>query len=535
MSGLPEQLPGTRLARGVPRHARRAQRGAAGRRPRPRGVRRAAAGGHRAALAGGRAAARGGQGHRRGRGRLARADDFGRRPVLLLQRFADSVALAADRARLQAVRARAARLAQLHRGRRGPPGRLARPGHDHGDHRPDRRPPDRARGAPSTSPTSAASPCCSRSGTRTSGRSTRCARRWRRRPGRRAVTGAVSLPGTSATSIPLVARRQADRHAHHRPARGRAAARRVLPGRRVDRPPGGAGDRQRAGPRALQAAGQALQESLLPAVGADGAGLRRRRGLRGGGRGRRRRRRLLRPVPGRDGTWCFVVGDVCGTGAEAAAVTGLARHTIQALVRAGLPRRGDPGAAERRDPRRGPAVPLPDAGLRHAARRRAAGSGSTWSTPATRRRSSSRRTATSRRSGRPRPCSGWSTTSPTSPRATARPRRPPGRVTDGVLERRDGDRMLGEEAFADELASAGTPAGPGGGRPDPPARRGVQRRAAARRHGDPDDPGPARRRPRPPEPVQSRRASRRALRRRCRRITPSPNHTIAPNTATTTV
>ena len=37
------------------------------------------------------------------------------------------------------------------------------------------------------------------------------------------------------------------------------------------------------------------------------------------------------------GRWCFVVGDVCGTGAEAAAVTGLARHTIRALALAGFP------------------------------------------------------------------------------------------------------------------------------------------------------------------------------------------------------
>jgi serine phosphatase RsbU (regulator of sigma subunit) len=35
--------------------------------------------------------------------------------------------------------------------------------------------------------------------------------------------------------------------------------------------------------------------------------------------------------------WCFVVGDVCGTGAEAASVTGLARHTIRALALAGFP------------------------------------------------------------------------------------------------------------------------------------------------------------------------------------------------------
>jgi serine phosphatase RsbU (regulator of sigma subunit) len=41
--------------------------------------------------------------------------------------------------------------------------------------------------------------------------------------------------------------------------------------------------------------------------------------------------------PAGHGTWCFVIGDVCGTGAEAAAVTGLARHTIQALVRTGMP------------------------------------------------------------------------------------------------------------------------------------------------------------------------------------------------------
>ena len=37
------------------------------------------------------------------------------------------------------------------------------------------------------------------------------------------------------------------------------------------------------------------------------------------------------------GRWCFVVGDVCGKGAHAAAVTGLARHTIRALALAGFP------------------------------------------------------------------------------------------------------------------------------------------------------------------------------------------------------
>jgi serine phosphatase RsbU (regulator of sigma subunit) len=43
----------------------------------------------------------------------------------------------------------------------------------------------------------------------------------------------------------------------------------------------------------------------------------------------------LFPIGG--GKSCFVVGDVCGTGPEAAAVTGLARHTIRALVLAGFP------------------------------------------------------------------------------------------------------------------------------------------------------------------------------------------------------
>ncbi|GLU47511.1 hypothetical protein Nans01_18620 [Nocardiopsis ansamitocini] len=37
-----------------------------------------------------------------------------------------------------------------------------------------------------------------------------------------------------------------------------------------------------------------------------------------------------------DGRWCFAIGDVCGTGPEAAAVTGLARHTLRALARENL-------------------------------------------------------------------------------------------------------------------------------------------------------------------------------------------------------
>jgi serine phosphatase RsbU (regulator of sigma subunit)/anti-sigma regulatory factor (Ser/Thr protein kinase) len=87
----------------------------------------------------------------------------------------------------------------------------------------------------------------------------------------------------------------------------------------------------------LQAMGEALQRSLLPAsmpapptfeigVVYEAAG---ERSLAGGDF------YDLFPVDG--GRWCFVVGDVCGSGPEAAAVTGLARHTIRALVLAGFP------------------------------------------------------------------------------------------------------------------------------------------------------------------------------------------------------
>jgi PAS domain S-box-containing protein len=87
----------------------------------------------------------------------------------------------------------------------------------------------------------------------------------------------------------------------------------------------------------LQDVGEALQRSLLPAsiptsptfdlgVVYEAAG---ERSLVGGD--------FYDVFPVSGGTWCFAVGDVCGTGAEAAAVTGLARHTIRALVLAGFP------------------------------------------------------------------------------------------------------------------------------------------------------------------------------------------------------
>jgi serine phosphatase RsbU (regulator of sigma subunit) len=40
--------------------------------------------------------------------------------------------------------------------------------------------------------------------------------------------------------------------------------------------------------------------------------------------------------PIREGTYGFAIGDVCGTGPEAASVTGLARHSLRLLAREGL-------------------------------------------------------------------------------------------------------------------------------------------------------------------------------------------------------
>jgi serine phosphatase RsbU (regulator of sigma subunit)/anti-sigma regulatory factor (Ser/Thr protein kinase) len=87
----------------------------------------------------------------------------------------------------------------------------------------------------------------------------------------------------------------------------------------------------------LQAVGEALQRGLLPAriptsptfeVGVvyEAAG---ERALAGGD--------FYDIFPVGSGRWCFAVGDVCGTGAEAAAVTGLARHTVRALAVTGFP------------------------------------------------------------------------------------------------------------------------------------------------------------------------------------------------------
>jgi serine phosphatase RsbU (regulator of sigma subunit)/anti-sigma regulatory factor (Ser/Thr protein kinase) len=87
----------------------------------------------------------------------------------------------------------------------------------------------------------------------------------------------------------------------------------------------------------LKAAGQALQSSLLPPSIEVPPGLDVGVVYEPAGESTTAGGDFYDLFPLGDGRWCWVVGDVCGTGAEAAAVTGLARHTIRALALTGLP------------------------------------------------------------------------------------------------------------------------------------------------------------------------------------------------------
>ncbi|GAA1012337.1 MULTISPECIES: SpoIIE family protein phosphatase [Streptomyces] len=89
---------------------------------------------------------------------------------------------------------------------------------------------------------------------------------------------------------------------------------------------------------------QSLQRSLLP------PGLPRIEGVeveviyRAAGEGNEVGGDFYDLFPIRDGTYGFAIGDVCGTGPEAAAVTGLARHALRLLAREGF---GGPAVLER--------------------------------------------------------------------------------------------------------------------------------------------------------------------------------------------
>jgi serine phosphatase RsbU (regulator of sigma subunit)/anti-sigma regulatory factor (Ser/Thr protein kinase) len=87
----------------------------------------------------------------------------------------------------------------------------------------------------------------------------------------------------------------------------------------------------------LRAIGNALQRSLLPSSIPEAPGVDVGVVYEAAGEETTAGGDFYDLFPLGAGRSCFVVGDVCGTGPEAAAVTGLARHTIRALVLAGFP------------------------------------------------------------------------------------------------------------------------------------------------------------------------------------------------------
>ncbi|GAA2151727.1 SpoIIE family protein phosphatase [Nocardioides koreensis] len=151
------------------------------------------------------------------------------------------------------------------------------------------------------------------------------------------VKGSVRIPGYSATSIPLVARgRRTGYLTIGRPPGEVLRSEFFLVAESIARRAALAIDNARAH-GALQATGRALQNSLLPAFVPTVPGLDVGVVYEAAGEDTAAGGDFYDLFPLGNGTWCFAVGDVCGTGAEAAAVTGLARHTIEALMRTGLP------------------------------------------------------------------------------------------------------------------------------------------------------------------------------------------------------
>jgi len=89
---------------------------------------------------------------------------------------------------------------------------------------------------------------------------------------------------------------------------------------------------------------QALQRSLLPPELPQVPGVEVEVVYRAAGEGNEVGGDFYDLFPIRDGCWGFAIGDVCGTGPEAAAVTGLARHALRLLAREGF---GGPAVLER--------------------------------------------------------------------------------------------------------------------------------------------------------------------------------------------
>ena len=280
-----------------------------------------------------------------------------------------------DRARLQAAGARAARLAHLPRRGRRPAGRLARPGHDDGDHRADRRAPARhlVRGPPRRRPRPSR-PAAGVARGRAAGRAAagpRCEAA-PRRPSRRSPAD-QRLAGRGARHAAGRAR-PADRPPDPRPA-ARATRCAASPSWSPSRSPDGPRWRSTTPGRtaSCRPIGEALQRSLLPSSMPEAPGLDVGVVYEAAGEASTGRRRLLRPVPGRRRDVVLrgrrrVRHRSRGGGGHRA---GPAHDPGPGARR--VPGRRRPRAAQRGDPRRGRAVPVPHPGLRDAASRRAAG------------------------------------------------------------------------------------------------------------------------------------------------------------------
>ncbi|UIX35348.1 SpoIIE family protein phosphatase [Streptomyces sp. GQFP] len=89
---------------------------------------------------------------------------------------------------------------------------------------------------------------------------------------------------------------------------------------------------------------QSLQRSLLPPELPEIDGVEVEVIYRAAGEGNEVGGDFYDLFPIRDGAYGFAIGDVCGTGPEAAAVTGLARHALRLLAREGF---GGPAVLER--------------------------------------------------------------------------------------------------------------------------------------------------------------------------------------------
>lgn len=89
---------------------------------------------------------------------------------------------------------------------------------------------------------------------------------------------------------------------------------------------------------------QSLQRSLLPPESPQIPGVDVEVIYRAAGEGNEVGGDFYDVFPISDGTYGFAIGDVCGTGPEAAAVTGLARHALRLLAREGF---GGPAVLER--------------------------------------------------------------------------------------------------------------------------------------------------------------------------------------------